>query len=234
MKYTPLFVLAFAILCLVTLRYTITGTMYYAFLSLNIFLAAVPLLVEPFFKLIKRHWHGWKRTVGYIFVASAWLLFIPNAFYILTDFMHLNSSVLVNMPNDSYTHGVQYIRGDAVFMYDSLLIFIAVIFGAYAGGLALLHAYTFVRRSMNQVQAGVILSLIILLSSIGIFIGRFGRWNSWDALYQPWVVIGDLYQQLLDPVLLERFCIVVFTGVLFHAMCFFALYYAQSQRRQTQ
>lgn len=225
MKYKPLLVCAFCIACLWLLRCIAAGTThYYAFIFINIFLASVPLLVEPLFPLIRQRLKGILQKVGYIAAGSIWLLFIPNAFYIVTDFMHLNSSVLVNMPGDTARHAAHYVRGDAVYMLDSLLILGATLFGAYAGGLALFHAYTFLKRVLDKRRAIALVSLVMLLSSIGIFIGRFGRWNSWDALYQPWMILDDLYSQLMVASLLERFVIVIITALIFHALSFYVIY----------
>jgi len=232
MNYRPLFIGASVIASLWLLHCVAAGMVFtYSFLFINIFLAVIPLLVEPIFPFLKQKTRGSIRVISYILVGALWLLFLPNAFYILTDFMHLNSSVLVNMPGDSYRSAITYVRGDAIFMLDSLLIFCAVVFGAYAGGLALFHAYTVIRRGLNKKAAIVLVSLIMLLSSIGIFIGRFGRWNSWDALYQPWVIFEDLYYQLFTLGLFGRFAIVVLTAFIFHMLCFYVVSTLQKRQR---
>lgn len=224
MKYPLLYICVAVMTVLWLLRSVVTGTpYYYGFIFLNLFLAAMPLCIEQLFPIIKRRLTGFVKRVSYALAGFTWLLFLPNAFYILTDFMHLNANVLVNMPDGTSQHAFHYMRGDSAYMVDSLLIFVAVIFGGYAGGLALTHAYTFFKRTLTAQQTWLLMSCIVILSSVGIFIGRFGRWNSWEALYMPWAIVGDLYQQLLIPLLRERFFVVVVTGCIFHVLCFYAV-----------
>lgn len=233
--YLPLFACASVVAGLWLLRCVADGmTFGYRFLFLNIFLASVPLLLGLLFPVIRQRLKGALRTAACILTGFLWLLFIPNAFYILTDFMHLNSNVLVNMPGDTYRSAIEYARGDAMFMLDSLLIFCTVIFGGYAGGLALVQAYRYFRYKTGKGSALLLMSTIILLSSVGIFIGRFGRWNSWDALYQPWAIVGDLYQQLATPALSERFVVVVLTGIIFHLLSFWVVYHVARQSASTK
>jgi uncharacterized membrane protein len=70
------------------------------------------------------------------------------------------------------------------------------------------------------------ITLIMLLSAIGVYIGRFGRWNSWDALASPWLIVSDLLTSLSSQPVLERFGLVVLTAVLFEALAFAYVYTA--------
>lgn len=196
----------------------------------NVALAMIPLLLEPFFRSIKSRLEGWRAIFGNTVLGFAWLMFIPNAFYLLTDFMHLNKSVLVNERADDYSGAVQYIRGEGVYVFDSLLIFVATLFGAYVGGLALSHAYVFLKKHLRKVRATILLGIVLFLAGIGVYIGRFGRWNSWEAFYQPLNILHDFIHQLLNPQTRTRLFIVVLTIVLFQIMTLYIVHWIHSDR----
>lgn len=141
--------------------------------------------------------------------------------------MHLNPSVVVNMRNDHAHYSPVYSRGDGIYIYDSLLLFCATAFGAYAGGLALYHAYEFLHRRFSVWLTSMFICLLMLLAAIGVYLGRYGRWNSWQAITHPWGIISDLGDTLAAPVYRQRFCLVVFTMFVFAAISLAAVAYDQ-------
>lgn len=219
------------VLGLVFLRYVLTGKLYYAFILWNIFLAAAPLWIESLMRWVDRKWDGWRAAGALVVLAGAWLMLLPNAFYILTDFMHQNSGVVVNLRNDGYFGGIYYSRGDAIYIYDSLIIFVSTVIGAYFGGLALLHAYKFLKKHFNSSAYGI-LGGIMVLSGIGVYIGRYGRWNSWDVLYRPFHIFTDFLYQFLSDESRERMFITVLTMVLFQCLSLYAVYWMHSRPRK--
>ena len=74
---------------LVSARILWTGKLRYAFLIWNLFLAWLPfcfalLACDKYRKVSGRHWH-------FLSLTGAWILFLPNAPYIFTDLIHLQS-----------------------------------------------------------------------------------------------------------------------------------------------
>jgi len=219
-----------AVTLLILVRYVLTGTLIYIFILWNIILAAAPLWVESLMRSATRKWKGWIAGGVSLILGGAWLMLLPNAFYILTDFTHQNNDVVVNMRDDGYFGGIYYSRGDAMYVYDSLLILTATIVGAYFGGLALLHAYTFFRKHLSKSVAYGILGGIMVLSGIGVYIGRYGRWNSWDVLYRPLHILTDFLYQFVSAGSKERMVVTVFTMVLFQGLSLYAAYWIQSRQ----
>lgn len=220
-----LFLCGLAIFTGCSLRVVLAGDFRLGFLVWNIFLAAVPLLLIPVFRFLDSRGNGLVEKAGKLLTAFAWLLFLPNAFYILTDFMHLNSRVLVNAREDYANYSLVYERGDGLFVYDTFLLFAATLFGAYVGGIALVQAYIYfrIRVSKSLASAGII--SIMILSAVGVYIGRFGRWNSWDGLTYPHKILSDLFDNLLTSETRKRFLLVVVTMVIFQIASFLYVAY---------
>lgn len=219
MHYKFLLQLLGAIFAIWLIRCLFAGSItVYAFLGWNIFLATIPLLIQPVFPWLKTHTKGVIQKIASLFFAGTWLLFLPNAFYLLTDFMHLNPQALVNKRNDENHYAIEYLRGDGLYMIDSLLLLCITLFGALAGGLALYRAYRSIRTYVSKKISMIAIGIVMVLVAIGVYIGRYGRWNSWDGILQPWAIVADLVTSLFDPVNLQRFTIVVTTIVILEVL----------------
>ncbi len=156
------------------------------------FLALVPLLLEPFFNLSKKYLKGYSAFIGKLIVAVIWLLFLPNAFYILTDLLYLNPAVLINARGDNQVYAQHYSRYEGLYVLDSLFLLLAAVYGAYAGGQALDNVYTYFSRHMSKILVTLSTAFLIFLTAVGVYIGRFSRWNSWDGLLHPISILNDL------------------------------------------
>lgn len=155
-----------------------TGAPAFAFLLWNLFLAWVPyVLALVLVGLDRVRAPGWALAVPGV----VWLLFLPNAPYLLTDFIHLGA-----------------IPG-APLWFDALLI------GAFAAtglllGLASLLLVHRVVASRRGAGVGWVLAIgSLALSSVGIYLGRFPRFNSWDVLTNPHGLVQVVLGRLADP-----------------------------------
>ena len=81
--------LALVLWCLVLLwvRTLLAGSAMYLFLLWNLFLAAIPLLASG--RLMRERRPEWALSLRDGLWLGVWLLFLPNAPYLLTDFVHL-------------------------------------------------------------------------------------------------------------------------------------------------
>lgn len=227
--YNPsvIFFCGLAIFAACLLRILLAGDFRLLFIVWNIILAAVPLLLVPVFRTLGKYGKSIWVKAGQLATGFLWLLFLPNAFYILTDFMHLNSEVLVNARNDYSRYGEVYERGDGLFIYDSLLLFAATFFGAYVGGLALVQAYNYFKKRISKQLVYLAIASIMVLCAAGVYIGRFGRWNSWEGLTHPHTILMDLFDNLITSETRGRFLILVFTIIIFQLASFAFIYYQQ-------
>jgi uncharacterized membrane protein len=182
-------------LALLAGRIVHSGQRGYAFLAWNLVLAWIPLLLAlVVYDGYRRN--GWR--LRYVPAAILWLLFLPNAPYVLTDFIHLRS-----------------IDGAPVW-FDAALVagfaFTGVLLGFVS--LALMHAVA--QRLGGAMFGWSFVAVALGLCSVGIYVGRFLRFNSWSALTSPGRLLDLTLYRLGDPfgnaLLLE--VMVVFTGFL--------------------
>jgi len=149
---------------LIAFRVYRTGSGYYVFLVWNLFLAGVPLLLSTVLRALI-HVRGWR--ILEILCFSLWLLFLPNAPYILTDLQHLQSPT--TMPT----------------WYDIAILVSCAGTGLLLGYLSLLDVQDVISRKFG-VACGWLLALSsLVLAGFALFLGRFLRWNSWDVLVSP-------------------------------------------------
>lgn len=167
-----------------------TGAPVFAFLFWNLFLAWVPyLLAVALVGLDRVRAPGWLLAVPGI----VWLLFLPNAPYILTDFIHLGE-----------------IPG-APLWFDALLIGTFAATGLMLGLASLYLVHSVVAARLGQAAGWTFAIGSLLLSSIGVYLGRFPRFNSWDVLANPDGLVQVALHWLSDP--LAHPFLLTFAGV---------------------
>jgi uncharacterized membrane protein len=192
---------------LFAVQMAVSGSTRYAFLAWNIVLAAVPLALALLAEIAA------ERRIRLLVPALAvlWLVFLPNAPYIVTDgFAHAGNDP--PLP----------------------LWFDIVLFSAFAStglgfGLVSVHMLKrLARRRLNARTVWALLAIALTASSFGIFLGRFVQLNSWDLLTQPLAVLQASFQQV-SPAQAVEFT-VGFTAFLFTA---FVLFEALIGRRES-
>jgi uncharacterized membrane protein len=163
---------------LVVLRMIESGSSDFSGLIWNLFLAWIP------FAFAVAVYDGWrrKRARGTLVVLGAlWLLFFPNAPYIVTDFVHLERTA------------------DAPYWYDAVTVSAFAWTGVLLGFASLFLMQTVVRQSRGVVIGWIFAGVAIALGSLGIYLGRFLRLNSWDALEHPSVLPRIAHAVARDP-----------------------------------
>ncbi len=163
---------------LLELRERYPGGFEYGFLTWNLFLAWIPFVLALALYDRDRRGHG---GVVLLPLAAAWLLFLPNAPYIVTDFVHVGRI------------------GGAPLWYDAGMIAAFAVTGLVLGLASVLLVQAVVQRRFGTLVGWVMLLPVFLLCSAGIYLGRVHRFNSWDALTEPRSVAGMVWNRLLDP-----------------------------------
>jgi uncharacterized membrane protein len=163
----------------------------FRFLVWNLVLAWIPLLLSL------GVYDAYRRGRSLLWVAPMivlWLLFLPNAPYIVTDFVHLSASSRAPLWFD----GVEL----SAFAWTGMLLGFVSLY--------LVHA---VLRDRYGARFGWSAVLFVLaLSGVGVYLGRVKRWNSWDLLTQPGQRLAELHAHVGDPAGLAK-AIAVSAGV---------------------
>jgi uncharacterized membrane protein len=151
------------------------GALDFRFLLWNLVLAWIPLLVA----LIVYDCYRRGTPLAVLTPAIAlWLLFLPNAPYIVTDFVHLAPGAQTPL----YVDGVVL----SAFAWTGVLLGFVSLY--------LMHA---VARDRLGPRGGWLAALAALgLTSVGVYIGRFLQWNSWDLLTRPGQRLAEIAPRL--------------------------------------
>ena len=179
-RLTLVFVLATSValsVILVVGRVLMTGRLLFLFLIWNLFLALIPFAISTMLGIAK----GPLRTRLLVPVGAAWLLFFPNAPYILTDLFHLER------------------RAGVPFWYDLALILSCAWNGLMLAYASLADMQRLVQRRLGTGVGWAFATVALLLSSFGIYLGRYLRFNSWDVLANPLTLFYDIVNRILHP-----------------------------------
>ncbi len=163
---------------LVFFRIYKTGSFHFIFLFKNLFLALIPWLLSTMFILYPKLK---KQRILIILSSILWILFIPNSFYIITDLFHL------------------YYENIAPVWYDLVLIFSFAWIGLLLGFSSLKDIELILSERMNTKIISLIISVLLFISSFGIYLGRILRWNSWNILTEPLGLLKDIKISLSHP-----------------------------------
>lgn len=162
-------------LALITARVFYTGSILYLFLVWNLILAGIPYLLSEKLKTNTRI--SW----GSLLLLFITILFLPNAPYITTDLFHLRGNF-----------------GDSIW-YDTVLI----LSFAWSGLLLFFHSLynidQYIRQWLPGRKSAVVHVGIILLCAYGIYIGRYLRFNSWDVVSNPVLLISEIVDHFINP-----------------------------------
>lgn len=166
---------------LVLIRILHTGHLTFLSLIWNLFLAWLPYCVSKIisgFQIFRRSgWIFWSMFV-------LWILFIPNSFYILTDLFHLEDET-----NDFLVP----------LWYDLILIVSIAWNGLVMGILSIRQMEKLFFARLNLKTDLIFLFPVMLLNGLGVYIGRYLRYNSWDIFINPFELIRDITLMLLHP-----------------------------------
>jgi uncharacterized membrane protein len=190
------------------LRVLYANNWNYSNLMWNLVLAWVPyvfsFLAVSSRRLFPRQW--WLVPL----MAIPWLAFFPNAPYMVTDFYHLAQ------------------RPPVPFWYDIGLITIFAFAGFFLAIASLRTMHQLVDAALGKITGWIFAVLVLGLAGLGVYLGRFGRYNSWDLLIQPKAVLKDIAIQLLNP--LDNLGFVGFTLMFTSIMFVFYLMFVSVNR----
>jgi uncharacterized membrane protein len=198
-------------LSLLALRAWHYGASAWLWLVWNLFLAWLPALgafaAYNLNRLPTRF--RWLPIIG---LSALWLIFLPNAPYLVTDIIHLKP------------------RDGVPLWYDLITLVAFAWTGSFLGLVSLFLMQMLVRKTVGNAASWVFVLGVLALNGFGIYFGRFLRWNSWDVLFRPASLLNDLLEGLLNP--FDHLHTIAFAGLftlLFSAVYLMLLSFTQLQ-----
>ncbi len=156
------------------------GVERYQFLPFNLKLAWIPFIAAVIANASTRN--RVLFTLAMPVCTLVWILFFPNAPYLLTDFQHLATT-----------------RAATPLWFDVIVMIWFAWTGLLLGITSLYLMQEIVTHKLNPTAGWVFALGMTLLSSLGVYLGRFLRWNSWDLLKDPLPIAKDLVGIVRDP-----------------------------------
>lgn len=175
---------------LIFLRVQWTGSPYFLFLVWNLFLACVPVFAS---RLLFRAHQRKAPDLTQLGLVCIWLLFLPNAPYILTDLVHLQS------------------EHTPLYWYDLGMLLSCAGTGLLLGYSSLFDVHKVFEERFGARFGWTIVVVALIASGFGVYLGRVMRWNSWDVVTNPRGLFGSIAEFLLNPA--EHFRTYVLSGL---------------------
>lgn len=177
-------IISIVLTCLVSVglllgRIIFSDSLRYVFLIWNLVLAIVPLLLAWWLveRLRTQSWLKWQQ----ILITALFISFLPNAFYLITDFVHLRQTNEVNL------------------YFDVVMLSSFVLNGIVLGFISIYMVHRELMKRLREQDALLVISVIFLLASFATYLGRFTRFNTWDILLRPAGLLFDVSDRFINP-----------------------------------
>ena len=166
-------------LSLVIFRVWYTQEPVFIFMPWNLFLAYLPYQLLKIFKPSAK---GIKSQLLFSVIFIAWLLLIPNAFYMITDLFHLRQ------------------RENIPLWFDLVLLMSFAWNGMILGFLSVRQMEKNLSLILPRLREGLFVTLIMFLNSFGVYLGRYLRFNSWDIIANPFNLAREIGLLMIHPI----------------------------------
>lgn len=154
-----------------------THSLVFDYLSWNLLLAWLPLIFAARLTVVLKHklWSSWEALT----LSVLWLVFLPNSFYMISDYIHL-----------------QDVAQSSV-VYDALILTSFIYTAVTLGFSSLFLMHLHLRKRLSARHAALWIAATLFISSVAIYFGRDLRWSSWDVLTNPGGLLFDASDRIL-------------------------------------
>jgi uncharacterized membrane protein len=175
----PLVVSSVLSVALLTCRIIGGHTFRYWFLLWNLFLAWLPIVFALWLITVLNK-NKWVSVKGLILTAL-WLGFLPNSFYLISDFIHLKTT------------------GEVSLLFDAVLFMTFAWNGLLLGFASVMIIHLELIKRLHRMTASRLVGLVFILCSFAIYLGRYLSWNTWDIIVNPGGILFDLSDRIVKP-----------------------------------
>lgn len=159
-------------------RVYFTQKTFFVFLNWNLFLAIIPLFISH---LLTSNAFLYKSKIAFALGLVIWILFFPNSPYIFTDLFHIKVRTIMPI------------------WYDLILILSYAFTGLMIGFISLNQLLQIARQYVSKTTTTICTIVLFFISSYGVYLGRFLRWNSWDVVNEPIKIWYDVSDHITNP-----------------------------------
>jgi len=178
-RYFIIIILVVVSILFTIVRHIITGKRTYYFLNLNLLLALIPLFISIFISL---EFFRNKSKILTAILFIIWLIFFPNAPYIITDLYYLN-----NHP-------------ERMFWYDLITILLFSWTGLLTGFISMDIIKESLFAKLPKIKNVIVVCFLFFLCAFGIYLGRDLRWNTWEIFVEPKEFSLDVIDRFINPI----------------------------------
>ena len=162
---------------LMIFRIIYPGHLLFAFLAWNLFVAFVPFAISKKMKDASVN-----KKLKFMLAVLVWVVFLPNAFYIITDLFHLD------------------MNEDVPLWYDVALLWSFAWTGLLFGIFSVQHMEMLFEKNVGKKPDLLFVLPVMALNGFGVYIGRYLRFNSWDVLTSPLQLMNDIFYLFMHPI----------------------------------
>jgi uncharacterized membrane protein len=151
----------------------------FVYLNWNLFLAWIPLLLTLWLSRVlhRKLWSSWEALL----VTVVWLSFLPNSFYMISDYVHIQQV------------------SQATVLFDVVMFSSFILNGVVLGYLSLFLVHQELLQRVSKRMSASLIGVVLLLCSFAIYLGHDLRWNTWDVLSNPGGILVDVTNHFVDP-----------------------------------
>ena len=198
-RIKALFILFISVM--IACRIIYSGSIRYIFILWNLFLAWIPFQVSLLLSKLKTI-----KNIRAIIILSCWLLFFPNALYVVTDLIHLEEENSIPV------------------WYDAIMLFMASLTGLMLAFVSLYKVEKFLRLHIKSRSVTEQLIVFFLFAgSFGVYLGRFDRWNSWDVITYPVQLFKETAAYFISPLQHYRIWLITIIFTAFFSLLYFTV-----------
>ena len=161
---------------LLMIRMKLTHNFFYLFLVWNLFLAVIPFAISTYLVSLPK-----LNKLWLVLCFGVWLLFLPNAPYIITDLLHIKISP---------TH---------LLWLDILVVMSFALNGLLLFYLSIIDMKSILQTFLSKKKVNYLITTILFLTGFGVYLGRFLRYNSWGILSNPKYLFVDIINIVMKP-----------------------------------
>ena len=161
---------------LLMIRMKLKHSFFYLFLVWNLFLAVIPFTITTYLVSLSK-----LKKIVLAFWFGMWLLFLPNAPYIITDLIHIRLSETKLIWLDVITV-ISFALNGLMLFYISFLDMIDLL-----------------NHHIKKQYISFLVPVLLFLTAFGVYLGRFLRYNSWEIIQNPLELFNDIIRIIIYP-----------------------------------